>query len=87
MSEETKTSQEQLPNPPAVLPDLKEKPFSLRIVEEYLNQADNALTKLEGAIANLKAGLKQRELETVAVNAQKDLLLDLQKKIIKENSK
>ncbi len=85
----TKMTDENVPkeNPAAVFPDPSTKPFSLVVVEEYLSKCDEALTKLQESMVKLRANMKQREDETIAINAQRQLLQALQKQFVKEPTK
>jgi hypothetical protein len=84
MSENTSETTATTANPPAVFPDANAKPFSLQVVENYLAKCEEALSKLQESMVKLKANMKQREEETIAVNAQKSLLLALQKDFVKD---
>lgn len=71
-------------NPPATLPDHNEKPLALVWIEEYSNQADLALKKIEESLNTLRASLTQRERELMVITGQKALLLELQKKMVQQ---
>ena len=93
MSDQIKSS-EQGEASAAYLPPMEVKEKALLLVENYAFRADEALDKVRQSIDQLhqvlkeaQAQLSQREREFAVLNGQKDLLLDLQKKIVSQDTK